>query len=95
MYILIDKISCKFKSRFNMTSTKLSFESTFFYFNISLANSNHRQYELICIVRLGKFNQSLSKADMVQFVLYLTKYSLNSCQDTIPFEPSCALKDSQ
>ena len=58
-------------------------------------NANYGQYGLTRIVCLGKFNQSLSKTDMVRFVLYLTKYSVNSYQDTIPFEPSCALKDSQ
>ena len=70
-------------------------KALFFYFKISLANTSHGQYGLTCIVCLGKFNQSLSKADMVRFVLYLIKYSVNSYQDTIPFEPSCALKDSQ
>ena len=68
-------------------------KALFFYFKISLIN--HGQYGLTRIVRLGKLNQSLSKVDMVRFVLYLTKYSVNSYQDTIPFEPSCALKDSQ
>ena len=48
-----------------------------------MANTNHGQYRLTRIVCLEKFNQSLSKADMVQFVLYLTKYSVNSYQDTI------------
>ena len=68
----------------------------FFYFKVSQANASHRQYRLThYIVCLVKFNQYLSKTDMVQFVLYLTKYSINSYQDTIPFEPSCALKDSQ
>ena len=62
MYILFEKISSKFKSRYNTTWTKLSFESTFFYFKISLANTNHGQYRLTCIIHLGKFNQSLWKA---------------------------------
>ena len=70
-------------------------EALFFYYKISLANTNHGQYGLTHIVHLGKFNQSLSKADMVRFVVYLTKYSVNSYQNTIPFEPSCALRDSQ
>ena len=97
MYILFDKIYNKFKSRYNMTWNILSFESIFFstlkYH--SLANANHGQYGLTRIVCLGKFDQYLSKTDMVRFVLYLTKYSLNSYQDKIPFKPSCALKDSQ
>ena len=50
---------------------------------------------LACIIYLGKFNQSLSKADMAPFMLYLIKHSVNSNRDTIPFEPSFAAKDSQ
>ena len=50
----------------------------FFFFKISLANTNHRKWGLTRIVHLGKFNQSLSRADMVRFVLYLRKYSVNS-----------------
>ena len=45
--------------------------------------------------RPDKSHQSLSKGDMVGFVLYLTKYSANAYQDTIPFETCCALKGSQ
>ena len=66
----------------------------FFYFEISLPNTNYGQYGLARIVRLEKFDQSLSKVDMIQRVLHFTKYSGNSYQHTIPFEPSCAPKDT-
>ena len=50
----------------------------FFYFEISLANTNYGQYRLNRIVGLEIFKQSLSKGDMVCCVLHFIKYSENS-----------------
>ena len=55
----------------------------FFYFEIFLTNANHGQYG---VARILHFNQFLSKTDMVRFALYLEKFSVNSYQETIPFE---------
>ena len=67
------------------------FNGSFFYFEIFLRNANHGQYGL---TRILHFNQFLSKTDMVQFALYLQKFSVNLYQETIPFERSCPFKDS-
>ena len=64
----------------------------FFYFEIFLTHANHGQYGL---ARILHFNQFLSKTDIVRFELYLEKSSVNSYQETIPFERSCRFKDSQ
>ena len=64
----------------------------FFYFEIFLTNANHGQYGL---ARILHFSQFLSRTDMVRFALYLEKFSVNSYQETIPFERSCRFKDSQ
>ena len=47
------------------------------------------------VLHLDKLNQFVSNTDMVRFLLHLQKFSVKLYQDTIPFEQSCPLKDSQ
>ena len=76
MYSFTKKLSFFVKSTYGSNSL-------FFYFEMFLTNANHRQYGS---ARILHFNQFLSKTDMVRFALYLEKFSVNSYQQTIPFE---------
>ena len=64
----------------------------FFLLELFLVNPSLRQHSLTHIVYLGKFDQSLSKAHMVRFGLYLLKFLWNSDQDTRRFGPYCPFK---
>ena len=85
-------MSSKFWSRDSLTLITFSrilskFPSrALFLIAIFLVNSNQRQHWLILIVQLGKFDQLLSKAQMVQIMLYFSTCPAHCDQRTLLFD---------